>query len=112
MEMLSIRFLFFPIITVSIALFFFNNLNAQQTRQVDTEFVAPRKLKRIPPKKVEQQSPVKLDGSLTKAFKSKEPWQMVSPLAPASYGNGEDNVSKDPDEVGRNEGLLLFGIQW
>ncbi|MBX9577212.1 MAG: hypothetical protein K2W97_01900 [Chthoniobacterales bacterium] len=92
--------------------FFFGNANAQQARQADTEFVAPKKLKRTLPKKVEEESPIKLNGSLTKAFKSKQPWQMVSPLAPASYGNSEENVSKDPDEIGRNEGLLLFGIQW
>lgn len=110
--MSSIRFLSFPMFAIGAVCFFFGNANAQQMRQVDTEFVAPKKLKRTLPKKVEQEPVVKLDGSLTKAFKSKQPWQMVSPLAPASYGNSEENVSKDPDEVGRNEGLLLFGIQW
>ena len=45
--------------------FFFGNANAQQMRQVDTEFVAPKKLKRTLPKKVEQEPVVKLDGSLT-----------------------------------------------
>lgn len=99
---------------MSASLFFLCDANAQQTqtRQADTEFVAPKKLKRTIPKKVEQEPLLKLDGSLTKAFKSKQPWQMVNPLAPASCGTGEENVSKDPDEVGRNEGLLLFGIQW
>lgn len=110
--MLSNRFLFFPIIAIGVVLFFSNNVNAQQTRQPDTEFVAPKKLKRTPPKKVEQESLIKLNGSLTQAVKSKQPWQVVNPLAPASYGIGEQNVSQDPDEVGRNEGLLIFGVQW
>ncbi len=111
--MSSIRFLSFSLFTsIAVGFFFNSNLNAQQARQPDTEFVAPKKLKRTPPKKVEQESLIKLDGSLTKAVKSKQPWQMVSPLAPASYGTGEDMVSKDPDEEGRNEGLLIFGIQW
>lgn len=98
--------------TVAAMLIFFSNVHAQQSRQPDTEFVAPKKLKRMPPKKVEQESLIKLNGSLTQAVKSKQPWQVVNPLAPASYGTGEQNVSQDPDEVGRNEGLLIFGIQW
>lgn len=110
--MSSVRFLsFFIFVSVSGG-FFFNSLNAQQTRQPDIEFVAPKKLKRTPPKKIEQKSLIKLNGSLTEAVKSKQPWQVVNPLAPASFGTGEQNVSQDPDEVGRNEGLLLFGIQW
>jgi hypothetical protein len=98
--------------TISVPLFFISGAHAQQTRQVDTEFVAPKKLKRTIPKKVEEEPLLKLNGSLTKAFKSKQPWQMVSPLAPASYGTGEKNVSEDPDEVGRPQGLLLFGVEW
>ncbi len=108
----SIRSFSFSLIALLGLFFSFADAHAQQTRQPDIEFVAPKKLKRTPPKKTEQESLLKLDGSLTKAVKSKQPWQMVSPLAPASYGTGEDNVSKDPDEEGRNEGLLLFGIQW
>lgn len=105
---------FFKIFTFAItALFFsFADIHAQQSRQPDTEFVAPKKLKRTPPKKAEQEPLIKLNGSLTQAVKSKQPWQVVNPLAPASYGTGEQNVSQDPDEVGRNEGLLIFGIQW
>ena len=110
--MSAMRFLFFLMLANIVGGIFFNTANAQQAHQPDTEFVAPKKLKRTPPKKVEEESLFKLDGSLTKAVKSKQPWQMVSPLAPASYGTGEENVSKDPDEEGRNEGLLLFGIQW
>lgn len=107
--MTSIRFLSFLIV---VPFFLLANVHAQQSRQPDTEFVAPKKLKRTPPKKAEQESLIKLNGSLTQAVKSKQPWQVVNPLAPASYGTGEQNVSQDPDEVGRNEGLLIFGIQW
>lgn len=110
--MSSIRFLSFSLLAVGAVCFFFSNANAQQSRQVDTEFVAPKKLKRTPPTKAEKEPLIKLNGSLTKAFQSKQPWQMVSPLAPASYGNSEDMVSKDPDELGRNQGLLLFGVEW
>lgn len=105
---------FFIFLTVIMTALVFpcGKLEAQQARQPDAEFVAPKKLKKVAPKKVEQESNVKLDGSLTKAVQSKQPWQMVSPLAPASYGTGEDMVSQDPDEEGRNEGLILFGVQW
>ena len=101
----------FLIFTINVAVFI-GNLKAQQLRQPDTEFVAPKKFKKAPPKRTEQESFFKLNGSLTQAVKSKQPWQVVSPLAPSSYGTGEQNVSQDPDEEGRNEGLLLFGIQW
>ena len=73
--MSSIRFLSFPIFAIGSVCFFFDNANAQQMRQADTEFVAPKKSKLTLPKKVEQEPMVKLNGSLTKAFKSKQPWQ-------------------------------------
>lgn len=107
-----LRFLSFLIFAGVTTGFFLNNLSGQQMRQPDTEFVAPKKLKRTPPKKVEKESLIKLNGGLTEAIKSKQPWQAVNPLAPASYGTGEENVSEDPDEIGRPQGLVLFGIQW
>lgn len=109
MQIRNFHFLSFAITTI---LVFTSSVHAQQSRQPDTEFVAPKKLKRTPPKKAEQEPLIKLNGSLTQAVKSKQPWQVVNPLAPASYGTGEQNVSQDPDELGENQGLLLFGIQW
>ncbi|MBM3856849.1 MAG: hypothetical protein FJ390_02665 [Verrucomicrobia bacterium] len=110
--MTQTRFFIFFTVAIAALLFSFADVHAQQSRQPDTEFVAPKKLKRTPPKKAEQESLIKLNGSLTQAVKSKQPWQVVNPLAPASYGTGEKNVSEDPDEVGRPQGLLLFGIEW
>ena len=99
--------------SVVIAFFFLLAFaDAQQVRQPDTELVAPKKLKRTAPKKMEQEPRLKCDGSLTKAIQSGQPWQIVNPLAPSSYGTGEGVVSEDPDELGRGQGLLLFGVQW
>jgi hypothetical protein len=110
--MIPLRLFLFRFSAIVALLILLSDANAQQRRQVDTEFVAPKKLKRTLPKKVEQEPLIKLDGSLTKAIKSRQPWQIINPLAPDSYGTGEQNVSQDPDELGRNEGLVLFGIQW
>jgi hypothetical protein len=37
---------------------------------------------------------VTIEGIVTQIFTSK-PWQAVNPAAPAEYGNGEKNVTKD-----------------
>ena len=88
-------------------------LSAQQIRQPDTELVAPKKKKAHATQKTTTQEPlVKPVGILTKAFQSKEPWQLLSPIAPDSYGNGEEMVSKNGDELGKENGLILFGVEW
>lgn len=84
---------------------------AQQAHQPDVELVAPKKKKARAVKK-EAEPLVKPDGILTKAYRSKEPWQMLSPFAPDSYGDGQEMVSKNGDELGKENGLILFGIEW
>ncbi len=85
---------------------------AQQTIQPDRQFVAPKKKSPVIQKKVEKESLVTPDGILTKAYQSKQPWKMLSPFAPESYGNGEEMVSENPDELGKQNGLVIFGIEW
>ncbi|MBX9741959.1 MAG: hypothetical protein K2W99_00230 [Chthoniobacterales bacterium] len=88
-------------------------LLAQQTQQLDIEISAPKKKKaRTLKKQVDKEPLVKPDGILTKAFQSKAPWQLVSPFAPDSYGNGEEMVSQDDSQLGKQNGLILFGVEW
>ena len=89
-----------------------SKISAQQTHQPDSEFVAPRKKTRPVQQKVEKESPIRMDGILVKAVQSKRPWELVSPFAPESYGNGEEMVSDNPDELGKQNGLILFGVEW
>ncbi len=110
--MTRMRFFIFFTFAITVTLVFLNSATAQQMREPDTEFVAPRKAKRAIQKKIEKEPVIELNGSAVKAIQSKQPWQMVSPFAPASYGNGQTMVSEDPDELGRPQGLVLFGIQW
>lgn len=87
-------------------------LEAQQTPS-EIEIAAPKKKKaRVLKKQVEKEPLVKPDGILTKAYQSKAPWQMVSPFAPDSYGNGEEMISQDENQLGKQNGLILFGIEW
>ena len=85
---------------------------AQQTHQSDAQFVAPRKKNRAVRKILEAEPPVRMKGILVKAAQSKRPWEVVSPFAPDSYGNGEEMISEDPNELGKENGLILFGVEW
>jgi len=54
-----------------------------------------------------------IDGIVTQIFTGK-PWQAVNPAAPAEYGNGEKNVTKDiaggtPHQAST---LTIAGIEW
>ncbi len=91
----------------------FSSLCGQQTSQPDTILVAPKKKKNHAPQKKTTEEPlVKPVGILTRAFQSKSPWQLLNPAAPDSYGNGQEMVSKNPDELGKENGLILFGVEW
>ena len=91
----------------------FSSLSAQQTTQPDTVLVAPKKKKaHTAQKKTTEEPLVKPVGILTKAFQSKAPWQLLNPAAPDSYGDGQEMVSKNPDELGKENGLILFGVEW
>ena len=54
-----------------------------------------------------------IDGIVTQIFTSK-PWQALNPAAPAEYGNGEKNVTKDvaggtPYQAST---LTVVGLEW
>jgi len=87
-------------------------VSAQQYHQSDAQFVAPRKKNRAVQKILEAEPPVRMKGILVKAVQSKSPWEIMSPFAPASYGNGEEMISEDPNELGKENGLILFGVEW
>lgn len=76
------------------------------------DFVAPAAAER----KITEQAPelaATIDGIVMQIFTNK-PWQAVNPAAPASYGTGEKNVSKDiaggtPFQA---TGLTVVGVEW
>ena len=55
-----------------------------------------------------------IDGIVKDIFETRKPWQMVNPAAPAAFGSGEKNVSKDfgPGTPVKSAGLIVFGIEW
>jgi hypothetical protein len=48
-------------------------------------------------------------GVVVQAVKSRNPLQLINPLAPANQGSSEANTVRDPI-TGRSEGLKLFSI--
>jgi hypothetical protein len=76
------------------------------------EFVAPAGIQREITAEAPELKPT-IDGIVMQVFTDK-PWQAVNPAAPASYGNGEKNVSKDisggtPYQA---TGLTVVGVEW
>jgi hypothetical protein len=61
---------------------------------VAQDFVAPAGVQRELVAEEVRQPGVTIEGIVTQIFTSK-PWQAVNPAAPAEYGNGEKNVTKD-----------------
>lgn len=57
------------------------------------DFVAPAGAQREIETEVREPQ-VTIEGIVKQVFTSK-PWQAVNPAAPAEYGNGEKNVTKD-----------------
>ena len=55
-----------------------------------------------------------IEGIVKDIFTTRKPWQAVNPVAPASYGSGEKNVSKDfgPGTPFKSTGLIVFGVEW
>jgi len=55
----------------------------------------------------------RVEGIVTQIF-NKRPWQAVNPAAPAKYGSGEKNVSKDtgPGTPYHSTGLVVAGVEW
>lgn len=95
----------------------FCNVSAQQAINPDAQFVAPKKttanaVKKRGVQKAGVQGPVEIGGMLVKAVQAQKPWEVFSPFAPISAGSGEDMTEEDPDELGKPQGFILFGIQW
>ena len=51
------------------------------------------------------------EGALPQLLRADHPLQIFSPFAPASYGNGFDNVSYDP-RTRRGEGVAFLRIKF
>lgn len=84
-----------------------------QQANADAGFAAPRpKPTDVETVPVEKPAPYDITGIVAQAFNIKKPLQMVNPLAPAKYGDGQDNVSWDPDKPEKPKGIILLGIQW
>ena len=77
------------------------------------EFVAPEAERReVAPAEPVQQRPT-IEGLVKEIF-TKKPWQLVNPVAPASYGTGEKMVSKDfgPGTPYHSSGWIVAGVEW
>ena len=106
-------------ISVSVLLCFFalSEVHAQEMHvrpQTPSEagFTAPKRKSKKLHQKLEKEPPVTTHGILSQAFQTKEPWQFLSPLAPEDYGDGNENISQDPEQLGKPQGMIVFGIQW
>jgi hypothetical protein len=107
----SHRYLFFTLL-LFLGITVISSSRAQQAT-TDAGFVAPQPVKPdVQTTPVEKPTPFDITGIVAQAFNMKKPLRMVSPLAPASAGNGHDNVSWDPDKPEKPKGIILFGIQW
>jgi len=94
------------------ALLFAVSSFAQQANP-DAGFVAPRpKRTQVEASSVEKPAPYDINGVVAQAFKIKKPLELVNPLAPQQYGDGQESVSWDPDNPEKPKGIILFGIQW
>jgi hypothetical protein len=88
------------------------SLNAQQASS-DASFVAPKPKKtKVESTTIEKAPAVDVTGVVKQAVDTKKAWELVNPLAPEKYGNGEDDVSWDPDNPDKPKGIILFGLQW
>ena len=55
----------------------------------------------------------RIDGSVTRVVRSRNPLQMVNPFAPKEYGDGSDVTRREPeDPFQRPEGLRLFAVEF
>jgi len=76
------------------------------------EFVAPAQEER-PTRPAPDQQRISIEGIVAQIFKNPQPLQLINPLAPASYGSGEQNVSKDEgDPYFNSTGLIVLGVDW
>ena len=77
------------------------------------EFVAPQ----APRREISTQAPElkpSIEGMVKFFLSSQKPWQAINPAAPAEYGTGEKNVSKDsaPGTPQHAATLTIIGLEW
>ena len=55
-----------------------------------------------------------IDGIVKQIFDVEKPWQLLNPAAPATYGNGAQNVSKDTvtGTPHHSVTLTVVGVEW
>ena len=51
---------------------------------------------------------VPTEGVVQVAIRQGNPVQLINPVAPARYGNGQEHVSHDPNDPGKPKGIVLF----
>jgi len=51
---------------------------------------------------------VPTEGVVQVAIRQGSPVQLINPVAPARYGNGQEHVSHDPNDPGKPKGIVLF----
>jgi len=94
------RFLILLFCTASVSLAQDFIVPLPETREIETVEVEPTR--------------PSIEGIVKDIFETRKPWQLVNPAAPASFGSGEKNVSKDfgPGTPVKSSGLIVFGIEW
>lgn len=79
------------------------------------DFVAPRQPRREvtpPPRQITPLDPDStVEGVVAAAFQSKQPWQLVNPLAAKGYGDGRYLVSWSEKDPGKPKGFIIFGLR-
>lgn len=51
---------------------------------------------------------VPTEGVVQVAIREGNPVQLINPVAPARYGNGQEHVMHDPNDPGKPKGISLF----
>ena len=77
------------------------------------EFVAPQAPRREISTQASELNP-SIEGMVKFFLISQKPWQALNPAAPAEYGTGETNVSKDsaPGTPHHAATLTVIGFEW
>ncbi|MDD5198587.1 MAG: hypothetical protein PHC88_02190 [Terrimicrobiaceae bacterium] len=76
------------------------------------EFVAPHAPRKAPVVHEPVAPKPTIEGIVKEIFTIKKPWQLVNPLAPKEYGNGENNVAHSDRDPGKPKGFILFAFEW
>lgn len=76
------------------------------------EFIAPA----LPDEEIVPVAPgrtITIDGVVAAIFaRPVSALELVNPLAPAEYGNGEAFISRDPEEPEKPKGIIIFGFEF